>query len=66
MTWHVRTPWAAKLADTLDLIRRIRQIAEAAERGDIAPAKAIHQIEDLARGEADRIVTVPQKETRDA
>ena len=66
MTWHVRTPWAAKRADTLDTLRKIRLLAEAAERGDIPPAKAIHQIEDLARGEADRIVTVPQKESRDA
>ena len=63
MTWHGQTPWAAAKAVALIKLREIREIAQAAERGEVAPAKALQQIEEMASRETDRIVRVGNQHT---
>ena len=63
MTWHGQTPWAAAKAVALLKIKEIREIAQAAERGEVAPAKALQQIEEMASRETDRIVRVGNHHT---
>jgi hypothetical protein len=63
MTWHGQTPWAAAKAVALLKIKEIREIALAAERGEVAPAKALQQIEEMASRETDRIVRVGNQHT---
>lgn len=42
----------------VERIRRIKQVIEAFDAGDINVSKAVSQIEDLAAGEHERIVHV--------
>jgi len=63
MSWHHQTPWAAAKAVALLKLREIREIALAAERGEVAPAKALQQIEEMASKESDRIVRVGNQHT---
>ena len=63
MTWHGQTPWAAAKAVALIKLKEIREIAQAAERGEVAPAKALQQIEEMASRETDRIVRVGNQHT---
>jgi hypothetical protein len=63
MSWHGQTPWAAAKAVALLKIREIVQIGQAAERGEVAPAKALQQIEEMASRETDRIVRVGNQHT---
>lgn len=42
----------------VDRIRRIKQIVEAFDAGDMNAGKAVKQIEDIAAGEHERIVHV--------
>ena len=63
MSWHHQTPWAAAKAVALIKLKEIREIAQAAERGEVAPAKALQQIEEMASRETDRIVRVGNQHT---
>ena len=63
MSWHGQTPWAAKKAEAILQLRLIRQIAESAERGEMAPAAALAKIEEMASKETDRIVRVGNQHT---
>jgi hypothetical protein len=63
MSWHGQTPWAAAKAVALIKLKEIREIAQAAERGEVAPAKALQQIEEMASRETDRIVRVGNQHT---
>jgi hypothetical protein len=63
MSWHHQTPWAAAKAVAILKLREIVQIAQAAERGEVAPAKALQQIEEMASRETDRIVRVGNQHT---
>jgi len=63
MSWHGQTPWAAAKAVALLKLREICEIAQAAERGEVAPAKALQQIEEMASKETDRIVRVGNQHT---
>lgn len=63
MTWHGQTPWAAAKAVAILKLREIVQIAQSAERGEVAPARALQMIEEMAGKEADRIVRVGNQHT---
>jgi len=63
MSWHGQTPWAAAKAVALLKIKEIVQIGLSAERGEVAPAKALQQIEEMASRETDRIVRVGNHHT---
>ena len=63
MSWHHQTPWAAAKAVAILKLREIVQIAQAAERGEVAPARALQQIEEMASKETDRIVRVGNQHT---
>jgi hypothetical protein len=62
MAWHDETPWASKRREAAaivgDRLAKIREVLVAVDAGAMAPAKALDQIEDIARGEAERIVKV--------
>ena len=63
MTWHGQTPWAAAKAVAILKLREIVQIAQSAERGEVAPARALQMIEEMASKETDRIVRVGNQHT---
>jgi hypothetical protein len=47
----------------VDRIRRVKQVIEAYESGDMAASQAISRIEEVASGEGDRIVRVGNTHT---
>jgi len=63
MSWHHQTPWAAAKAVALLKLREIVQIGLSAERGEVAPARALQMIEEMASKETDRIVPVGNQHT---
>ena len=63
MSWHGQTPWAAAKAVALLKLREIVQIGLSAERGEVAPARALQMIEEMASKETDRIVRIGNQHT---
>lgn len=61
MAWHDHSPWKRKRDELKGRIERIRDVLSVYDAGDLTEGKALSRIEEIASGEDDPIVRIPNK-----